>query len=70
MIDKMIEDLKNNNAEISKAIGFMEESNNKVSTLLKENEEMRDLLSTFKSMFKDRGNDLYLSMIKNLKNKL
>ena len=70
MIDKMIEDLKNNNAEISKAIGFMEESNNKVSTLLKENEEMRDLLSTFKSMFKDRGNDLYLSMIKNLKTKL
>jgi len=41
-----------------------------VNGLMEQNKEMKDLLSDFKSMFKDGKNEVYLEMINNLKTEI
>jgi hypothetical protein len=41
-----------------------------VNGLMEQNKEMKKLLSTFKSMFKDGKNEVYLEMINNLKTEI
>lgn len=58
-----IEEIKQNNKAISEAIIKQEQMNDQISTLIDERNAYKELIMTFKSMFEDSGNDLYLEMI-------
>ena len=57
------EEIKQNNKVIAEAINKQEQMNDQISKLIDERNAYKELIMTFKSMFEDSGNDLYLEMI-------